>query len=472
MPNIYLVQKREEYEGLRKAIEGIQSNAVGAKRDLTNEELRSITQMGEKAQGIKAEIETLSQIELRDAEVANITAQVTAATTAGQGRSAVDGGESAGGGQGGGDGASQDDPNGDGAGGFRQVGGARTRERDPGIYRPGSNFSYIGDQWRTATLRDQEAEDRLRKHFNALKDSEHMRDVLGGGATTFGAGLVPPVWMANEFAGILHRRLRVASVLRRIPWPGNPFPWTIPIAATAAKSTVVVEGVNPAETDPSYLTITVTPKTISGYSEVSRQMLEASNPAVDTIIFGDLIGDFYDNCETEVVTALEAQSNVNTVTVSAGITTTTDIIAQRNGLLDGIAAVSDNSAGDADFFVGRNARWVTYLKFVDSTGRPLILAQRYNPTNAIGRGDQREAFRSPIQGDLESLQVVTSPTVGASRGFIINSQEILFSASTPQQFRFDQPAGPALIRVGVWGYMAVVTQRRPKAITKISYSGS
>jgi HK97 family phage major capsid protein len=470
VPNIYLTQKREEYEGLRKAIEGIQSNAAGAKRDLTNEELRSITEMGEKAKGIKDQIDTLSGIELRNAEVANLQAQVTAATAGGGTRTAVLDGDPAG--DGGGDGGQDDSGGQDGDAGFRRVGGARTQDRDPGFYRPGSNFSYIGDQWRTASLRDTEAEDRLRKHFHALKDSEHMRDVLGGGATTFGAGLVPPVWMAQEFAGILHRRLRVASVLRRVPWPGSPFPWTIPVSATAAKSTVVAEGTNPAETDPSYLTITVTPKTISGYSEVSRQMLEASNPAVDTIIFNDLVGDFYDNCEIEVITALEGQANVNTITISAGVTTTTDVIGQRNGLLDAIALVSDNSAGDATVFAGRNARWVTYLKFVDGSGRPLILAQRYNPMNAIGQGDQRQAFRSPIQGDLESVQAVTSPTIGASRGFILNTDEILFSASTPQQFRFDQPAGPALIRVGVWGYMAVVTGRRPKAITKISYSGS
>jgi HK97 family phage major capsid protein len=352
-----------------------------------------------------------------------------------------------------------------------KLGGATTQDRDPGFYTRGSEYSFIGDQYRSMKLGDTAAAERLQKHSNALRDNTHLRDVLGAGATTFGAGLVPPVWLAEQFAPVMHRRLRLAERLRQVPWAG-PYPWTIPVAGTVAKTSSVAEGVNTTETDPQYTTVTVTPKAIMGYSEVSRQMLEASNPAVDAVIWGDLIGDFYDNAELEVIVALNAQAGVNAVTVSAGVLTTTDIAGQRAGILDGIAAISDAPAGDADVFVGRTARWTTYLKFQDTVGRPLILAQAYNPQNAIGEGNAANGFRSAVQGTLESLLVVTSPTVAASTGFILNSQEHLFSISPPMQFQFEQPAGPALVRIGVWGYEAVTFARRPKAVTKITYSGS
>ena len=219
--------------------------------------------------------------------------------------------------------------------------------------------------------------------------------------------------------------------------------------------------------DPTYTTITVLPQTITGFSEVSRQLLEASNPGVDAIIWGDLLGDFYDRAETLTISALEAQANVNLQTCTG---TTIDLM--RAVILDGASNISDNSAGDADIFVGRTARWTTYLKLLDTQSRPLILAQNYSPYNAIGAGDNTQGFRSPIQGSLENFQVVTSPTVGASRGFLINSQELLFSISPPMQFQFEQPIGPALLRVGVWGYAAAVTARRPKAITKITYNSN
>jgi HK97 family phage major capsid protein len=460
----YLTRQREQYTMLSKSIEGLKTRAAEANRDLTSEELRSIGNMGEQAAALYAEIESLTDIELRNAGVEAMEAKLRSAIVGSV--NPIDGGGTA-------QTRGSDQSNG---GEFRNVGGATTQDRDPGIYTRGAAHSFLGDQYRSVRLNDQQAADRLLRHSNALRDNEHLRDVLGAGATTFGAGLVPPVWLAEQFAPVLHRRLRLASQLRQVPWAG-PFAWSIPVAGTQAKTSSVAEGVNTTETDPAYSILTVTPKAIMGYSEVSRQMLEASNPAVDSIIWGDLLGDFYDNCELEVISALNAQAGVNTVTVSAGPVpgvgaTTSHLFLQRAGLLDSIAAIGDNNAGDADLFVGRNSRWTTYLKFMDTVGRPIILAQRYNPQNAVGRGDLTQAYANPLQGDLENIGVVTSPTVAASTGFVLNSQEHLFSISPPIQFQFEQPAGPALVRVGIWGYECVTFGRRPKAVTKITYSGS
>ncbi len=463
--NIYLRSLRENYEALRKSIAGVQTRAADAKRDLTNDELRSVVEMGEKADALFTQIEDLTNIEIRNAKVDQMQAALLSATHTRASDGSVDADPASGGDPAGGD--------------VVRVGGATAVDRDPGHYRRmGGASSWIGDQYRATKLGDENAAKRIIEHTRAaaaqygLKENEHVRDVLGGGATTFGAGLVPPVWMANLIAPVLHRRLRLARVVRNVPWPGSPFPWSIPVAGTAALSTVVAEGVNSTETDPSWTVLTVTPKTIMGYTEVSRQMLEASNPAVDALIWDDLIGNFYDNCELELITALNAQAGVNAITVSAGTSSTTDLFNQRSALLDAIATISDSNAGDPDVFVGRTARWNTYLKFQDSTGRPVILAQRYNPQNAIGTGDLSQAYVNPVQGSLENLMVVTSPGVAASTGFVLNSQEVITSISPPMQFRYDEPAGPALIRVGIWGYEAVITGRRPKAITKLSYSGS
>lgn len=443
--NVYLTSLRDQYAALQKSIAGLEGRAAEAKRDMTNEELRSVVEMGERCQALYTQIEGLSEIEIRNAKVQAMADRVAGAAVV------------------------PDTPAEQTDDGTRSVklGGATTQDRDPGTYTRGSKYSFVGDQYRSAKLGDREAADRLLQHSNALRDNTHLRDVLGAGATTFGSGLVPPVWLAEQFAPILHRKLRVASVLRQVPWAG-PFPWTIPIAGTVALTSSIVEGVNSTETDPTYSTITVTPATIMGYSEVSRQMLEASNPAVDAIIWGDLTGDFLDRCEAMVITALEAQTGVNLATAADNTLAT----AMRNVVLDGIAAVSDNSGGDADVFVSRNSKWVSYLKLTDTTLRPLVNAIRYNPQNAIGVQDPGQQFRSPVQGDLESLAVVTSPTVGTMRGFVINSQELLYQNSPPMQFSFEQPAGPALIRIGVWGYAAVATARRPKAITKVVYSNN
>jgi HK97 family phage major capsid protein len=462
--SVYLTRQREQYEALDRNIEGLKTRAAEANRDLTGEELRSIANMGEKAKALYDEIESLTDIELRNANVGAMQAKLAGAIAAYNPDKEIAPGQTR---------SSGDQSN---NGELRNIGGANTQDRDPGIYTQGSQYSFLADQWRAKQMGDSAAADRLTKHSNAMRENTHLRDVLGAGATTLGAGLVPPVWLAEQFAPVMHRKLRLAAMLRQVPWSG-PFAWSIPVAGTVAKTSSVAEGVNTTETDPGYAILTVTPKAIMGYSEVSRQMLEASNPSVDAIIWGDLLGDFYDNCELEVISALNGQAGVNTVTVSSGPVpgvgaTTTDLYLQRAGLLDGIALISDAPAGDADVWVGRTARWTTYLKFADTTGRPVILAQSYNPQNAIGEGNIRNNAFNAVQGTLESVLAATSPTVAASTGFLLNSQEHLFSISPPMQFQFEQPAGPALVRVGIWGYECVTFGRRPKAVTKITYSGS
>lgn len=455
--NVYLRALREQYDALKKSIEGLQQRAAEAKRDLTNEELRSVIEQGEKAKTLYTQIEDLSDIELRNAKVAEMNAKVAAATTRSfAGEPGTEGGSGEGGGEGSGEGEGN---------GFVRVGGARTQDRDPGFYTRSSKYSFIGDQFRAVKMGDKEAIQRLTQHTNAMRDSVHLRDVLGT-TTGGGIGLVPPVWLADQYAGILHRRLRVAAQLRQVPWAG-PYPWTIPVASNpVVLSTLAEGGAGSIETDPTYTTITVLPSNITGYSEVSRQLLESANPAVDSIIWGDMLGAFYDMAETNTITAIEATAGINVVTVL--FQSTADM---RGGILDGIAAVEDGNAGDGDLFFTRRARWHQYLRLADTTGRPLVVNQSaYGPNNALGMGTPIGGFRNPRVGELEGLDVVTSPTVHASRGYVVNSQELLFSISPPMQFSFEQPAGPQLIRIGVWGYMAAVPNRRPKAITRVHYS--
>jgi len=430
--NPYLTRLREQYTAIQTSIEGLQTRAAEADKDLTADELRSIQEQAETAKALHTQITLLTEQETRSAAVADMAAKVGASAETGMQT--------------------------------RAVGGAKTQDRDPGIYTRGGQHSFMADQFRAAKMNDPEAKDRLVRHSNALRDNVELRAMTGAGT---GSGLVPPVWLAEQYAPILHRRLRVASVVRQVPFAG-PYAWTIPIATVGSTVSNQTEGTNTTTSDQTDTTITVTPTTVTGFADVSRQLVEASNPAVDAILWADLVGSFYDQCETNFITTLAAQASVNAVTIADGAVAA----GARNGLLDAISAVSDNNAGDADYFCGRTSRWTPYLKLLDSAGRPLVLSQQYTPMNNVGVGDVTRAYANPVQGSMEGINVVTSPTIAANLGFVINSQELLFSNSNPMQFKFEETNGPALIRVGVWGYMAAVTARRPKAITKITYTAN
>lgn len=464
--NVYLRNRREEYEQLQKAIRGLQAQANEAQRDLTSEELRSITDMGERSASIYSEIELLTENELRTAQVESMADRLTQARKAPGGSDNEEKRSDQGG------------AGGNGTGDFERLGGARTKDRDPGIYRRYGQYSYVADHWR-AKQGDSAAAERLTKHTNANRDNEELRDITGttGGQ---GVGLVPPVWLAQYYAEVLHRRLRVASRLRQVPFSG-PYPWTIPVAGTGAALTLNTSGdgtpgppgvaANPTETDPTYTTVTVLPRTLASMTDVTRQLLEASNPSVDSIVMTDLLGAFYDQAETEAVSAIENAASINSVTVADGAV----VAGSRKGILDAIGAIEDNGGGDADLIFMKRARWHRHLLFVDSGGRPLVVNQAYGPGNVQGLGDATSGFASGARtlGSLEGLDVVTTPSVQGTadgRAYVVNSQEILFSVSSPMQFNFEQPVGPGAVRIGVWGYMACVAARRPKAIARIVYT--
>src|SRR6476646_1852393 len=82
--NIYLDSVKEQYDALQKSIAGLQARAAEAKRDLTNEELRSVIEMGERSQVLFTQIEDLSEIEIRNAKVAAMNDRVAGSAAAGR----------------------------------------------------------------------------------------------------------------------------------------------------------------------------------------------------------------------------------------------------------------------------------------------------------------------------------------------------------------------------------------------------
>lgn len=430
--NPYLQRLRDQYEGIRQSIEGLQTRAASDNRDLTEQERTTVKAQGDQAKAIAAEIEMLTEIETRSAKVAQLDARI--------------------------DRNAHRERDGRGA--------DKTVDNDE-IYTRSKPYGFFSDHFRATKLGDGEAAKRLADHAAVTRESEKYLQLRGITSST-GSGMVAPIWLPDLFAEVLHRRLRVASQLRQVPFAG-PTAWTLGVAGTGATTEVQsVEGTNPTESNPTAGPITVTPKAISGFTDVSRQLLESGNPAADAILWSDLTGDFYDDAEAEVIAAIEAQASVNTVTIADGAA----LPGARNGLLDAVAAVGDNGGGDPDIFAGRTSRWIGYLKLADTQNRPLITSQAYNPVNNIGRGDATQGYRSAVQGSLENLTAVTSPTIAAARGFVLNSFELIFSISEPDRFTYDQVVGPAEVRVGVWGYCTIITGRRPKAITKITYTAN
>lgn len=417
--NPYLKAQREKYEALRTNIEGLQTRAASEGRDLTDDELRSVREQGETAKGLAEQISDLTEIENRSAAVAALQVQTApAAPEATETRTST----------------------------------TTTQDRDPGHYTRSSSNSFFADLHH-ARSGDEDASRRLAEHNRALSTGTH------------GAGVVPPKWLTEEFAEVARQGRRVASVVRNIPLGDDPRPLTLP-KQTAGVDTAVAEqsAENAATTFPDLYNTgvdTVTPKATVGGAKVSRQMLDMSNPAIDQLIYGDLLAAYNQKVEAKVVATMDTAAGTAVKTYAtlatawaAALTVSSGKIAASADLLAAAIAVRNARKLPADIAIMSVVRYGDYLGLTDSSGRPIMPLSENGPSNVVGTGSPA------VDGRIHGLGVIASDGITQFPESIIvaRSQDTLLFESNMLRFMYEQPDGPEMVRLGIWGYTACLTR--------------
>lgn len=433
--NPYLKAKREQYQALRSTIEGLQTRAAEANRDLTEDELRSVTEQGEQARKLADEIESLTEIENRHAKVAGLQVAVAEDIDDQKNRSET-----------------RSDS------GAVRVGGAVTRDRDPGHYRRDGGRSFFGDLFAARSLQDETAQRRLLEHNRAL-------DMAGEGP-----GVIPPVWMTSEFAELARQQRRVAAAVRNIPL-SSAAPLSMPRqSSSAAVAEQATEGVATGSDADAWDSAvdTVSPKATSGSQKVSRQMLDSSNPAVDALIYGDLIGEYNEAVEAKVVAAMVTAAGAATVTYATEAAWTTGLDPAEatyvgDAILDTAIAVRNARKLPADVLVASVTRYGSLLKIKDSTGRPLIPGDSGGPMNVIGTGTVQ------VDGRVQGLGVLASDGVTQypESLLVARAADTILFESPVLRFRYEEPDGPEVIRLGIWAYTAAYVKHSGSSVKRI-----
>ena len=437
--NPYLTSLRTRYDGLKASIEGLQTRAAEQNRDLTPEELTLVRSQGEAGRLLHTQIQELTDIETRNAQVDAFAAAVA---------NAVNGAPAAGGNAGeervGGVGGADQTRS-------RHTGGAQTQDRDPGHYTRSSKISFFKDM---LDARDQvpDAVRRLAEHNRAL-DTVNQ-----------GAGIVPPKWLVEEFAEQARQGRALASAVRNIPLGDDPRPLTLPKQIAGADET------NPApqaaENDPTPSTNkfdtdvdTVTPKPTSGSQKVSRQMIDMANPAIDQLIFGDLRAEYDLQVERAVGAAIMA---VGTPLTSAEDVEITDPTHYAKVALRAAVAVRKARKMRATFFAMSVGRHGEFLNLTDSTGRPLLPDGSDGPMNAMGVGSIL------VDGRFRGLGIIATEGVPEDNEFAaVRAADVLLFESNMMRFRYEEPDGPATIKLGIWAYTAILVRYGTAPVKRI-----
>lgn len=422
--NPYLQRLRERYEGLRTSIEGLQTRAAEENRDLTEDELRSIKEMNAEGKTLYTQIEDLAEVETRNAKVAATAAQIANALS---------------------DAGTQ----------TRSVGGATTKDRDPGHYRSakeGGENSFFRDIYRSKVLGDEDAARRLVEHNRALTTGSH------------GPGVVPPKWLTEEFE-LLARQGRRLPV-REIPVGDDPRPITLPkqtagtdsVVAEQASENAAVGGTDAWDSDVD----TVTLKPTAGKQTVSRQFVDMSTPAIDSLIYGDLLDVLNDKIEAKIGAGLITAAGAAVTTFALEASNWTNAAA-LDSVIDLGVAVRNARKRNADVLAMAVSRYGRFLKRRDTDGRSLIARSENMAFNAAGVGTVQ------VDGFIEGFGVVASDgipfTYPESYLAYRAADQLLFTSNT-LRFRFEEVAGPESIVLGIWQYTAFISRQAGKSVKR------
>lgn len=262
--------------------------------------------------------------------------------------------------------------------------------------RPRVEFSGAGEYLSTyvAAMRgDREAGRRI----EAAVAADKTTDVPGIVPTPIVGDLIQDASMGRP----------VVNSSRRLPMPAAGASFIRPMVSqhtAVAKQTAELAELTSQlmKIDP----ITVTKNTYGGVVQLSFQARDMTDPALMTIVAGDLARHYAEATEAATCAALEAGAT-GAVTMTAG--------KEVTAIYDASAAVSEATGQLADTVYAAPDQWAMLGGLVDSTGRPLF--PTLGATNAPGTGRADSWSMNPAGLSLVVSNQLTEGTliVGSRR---------------------------------------------------------
>lgn len=306
----------------------------------------------------------------------------------------------------------------------------------------GNGPSLMRDAWWARIHGDDQARDRLTR-WNAQLEGGNAPSVMALAAvavtTDFDGdqafGLAVPTFRPDLLRRAIDVARPIISRLQTITIT-NAQPFTLPVEGEFSGVDDHVEGT--AHVPEGTLTggdATVTPKSVSGAYRISRELVDATNPALDRTALRAMIRDYRRLTEGKAAAAIEAADAAPT----ANINTVMELRAALLGFM------GDDDTG-ADFIAASPSYLATLYADVDGAGRPFLSSVGGAPTPAV--------VRPGYQATIDNTEVFRAARLTAGTAALVEADAILWCESQVQTFRFDEVEGPGVIKVALWAYCA------------------
>jgi hypothetical protein len=285
---------------------------------------------------------------------------------------------------------------------------------EPPVYTfDGRGPSMIRDMWRARFDGDVEAQQRVTRFNQAFTagDATTVRLLTAAVETrALEPEFIPPGYKPDLLKDAIDKGRPLFSRIGSTTLT-DATPFKIPVEGDFTGVAVHTEGTaHVAEGDQVLTDVTITPVAISGAWRVSRELVDASNPAIDQIGLRSMMRNYRD--------------------------------------------VSATAVAASPSFVS------TLLSEVDTTGRPVV--PYLGATNALGTGKAGETGFN-----VDGVEVFKVWGVAATMAYIFNAQDVFLGESAIRTFRFEEIEGPGVIKLALWSYIAAAVTR-PGTVVKVT----
>ena len=363
--------------------------------------------------------------------------------------------------------------------------GAQVTREAPVYLMNGHGPSLVRDSWKARTEHDHEAGGRLRKFAEQTRDTaqEAMRPEFaintGNASQIIAPGYRPDLYVTQLLKG----RPLTSGVSRGTIADATPFNIPSFVSASGA-SAAHVEGVNPTGGSLTLGTVTVAPGAISGVFELSREIVDSANPAVDAIAMNAMHESYAQQTEAQVYAELNGTTGVGG-TITSGFVPSGAQARLTNGL-NGTGATG--TATEKDFVAGIRAQLALYsfrrfaapdqmylsqegtsamATAIDTTGRPLLPSVGATNTVGVGNAVQQGWFVDGLTA-VPAWSMVNNAITDAD-ALIFNSVDVWAWESPLLMFRFEERGGPARIDLALFGYFSTRVLR-PVGLSAVRFS--
>ena len=322
-----------------------------------------------------------------------------------------------------------------------RIGGAPARvTRSELVYTREGEHRFLRDGLRAAGG-DMEAMGRLGRHYAILEDVARRAvtvstDIPGTYVPEYLPGLLTPRIAQGRPAGSFFRRIPITDARAR----------TFPrVTESTTVSKQPSEGVNPPVTTFKTEGVVATPDMYAGIVDVSRQVIDGGDPDAERMILDDLEESYMQVSEAAIIDAIEAGATQG----AAGLVDS----SPHDGLVSGIVTYQVDRFLPAEGAFAPAAVYEGLLLEQDDIGRPMV--PYYGPSNAQGAVTGAGAAASVL-----GVPVYLSWASDPSLVVIARRDDAIYYESSIATFRYEQVAGPAAIRIGLWAYLKAAIRRQ------------